>query len=151
MNATNEQSVSLWMSVEVAPSATQLAKSEKADVVVVGSGIAGLSTAYELARRGLDVVVVDRLAIAGGMSARTSAHLTSMSDDTFETLIRARGLAGGKTFYASHAAAIDRIEEIQQEERIACNFRRVNGYLFPGPNMEPNDLSPDLTQPARLA
>src|SRR5207248_2436303 len=97
--------------------------SRRADTVVVGSGIAGLSTAYELACRGQKVVVLDRGRIAGGMTARTSAHLTSQSDDGFKTLIDTRGLDGAKSFYQSHAAAIDRIEQIAQEERIACQFR----------------------------
>jgi glycine/D-amino acid oxidase-like deaminating enzyme len=51
------------------------------DVAIVGSGIAGLSTAYELAGIGRKVAVVDRGPIARGMSARSSAHLTSALDD----------------------------------------------------------------------
>lgn len=31
-----------------------------ADVVVIGSGISGAASAYELAKEGLDVVLVDR-------------------------------------------------------------------------------------------
>lgn len=144
VNAREEQTKSLWMNVDVAPDAPVLTKNETADVVVVGSGIAGLSTAYELQLRGLKVAVVDRGAIAGGMTARTSAHLTSMSDDGFDTLSKLRGEQASKTFYASHAAAIDRIERNQAEEKIECNFRRVNGYLFPAPNMAPKDLVPEF-------
>ena len=106
MNARDEATVSLWMNIDVAPDAARLAVHEKADVAVIGSGIAGLSIAYELAAQGLDVAVVDRGIVASGMSARTSAHLTASSDDGFETLIRTRGLEGAKTYYASHAAAM---------------------------------------------
>jgi glycine/D-amino acid oxidase-like deaminating enzyme len=109
MNALEQATRSLWMNVEVATKAPKLAANETADVCVIGSGIAGLSTAYELASNGADVVVLDRGAIAGGMTARTSAHLTSMSDDTFKKLNDMRGVEGGKTFYQSHAAAISRI------------------------------------------
>ena len=144
MNVRNEQTVSLWMNVEVASDAPRLTKDERTDVVIVGSGIAGLSIAYELSQQGVDVVVVDRAAIASGMSARTSGNLKSMSDDTFESLIKMRGLKGAKTFYASHAAAIDRIEAVQKDEGIACNFRRVNGYLFPDPNKDSKDLTSEF-------
>jgi glycine/D-amino acid oxidase-like deaminating enzyme/nitrite reductase/ring-hydroxylating ferredoxin subunit len=130
VNASDEQSRSLWMDTVVAD-APSLTEDVRADTVVIGSGIAGLSTAYELTRRGQKVVVLDRGRIAGGMTSRTTAHLSSSSDDGFETLIRERGLEGAKTFYESHAAAIDRIEQIKDEEAIACHFRRVNGYLFP--------------------
>src|SRR3954452_13555610 len=96
MNASDEQTSSVWTNVEVAPDAPALAGDERADAVVVGSGIAGLSIAYELRLQGLDVVVLDRGAIAGGMTARTTAHLASTSDDGFETVIKARGLDGAK-------------------------------------------------------
>src|SRR5437764_15003478 len=107
MNAFDEQSRSLWMDVTVAD-APALTENRRVDTVIVGSGIAGLSTAYELACRGQKVAVLDRGRIAGGMTARTTAHLTSQSDDGFKTLTRVRGLDGAKAFYESHAAAIDR-------------------------------------------
>jgi len=143
MNASDERTRSLWMDVSVAE-APQLRKNISADTVVIGSGIAGLSTAYELALKGQKVVVLDRGRIAGGMTSRTSAHLTSQSDDGFETLIRVRGLEGAKTFYQSHSAAIDRIEAIQEGEDIDCHFRRVNGYLFPAIGSEASELTPEF-------
>ena len=144
MNAYDEQSRSLWMDTVVAD-APALTENMRADTVVVGSGIAGLSTAYELALRGQKVVVLDRGRIAGGMTSRTSAHLTPQCDDGFEALTRLRGLDGAKTFYASHAAAVDRIEAIQQDEGIACHFRRVNGYLFPAIGKKPaEEITPEF-------
>ncbi len=144
MNASDEQSRSLWMDTVVAD-APALTENTQADTVVVGSGIAGLSTAYELALRGQKVVVLDRGRIAGGMTSRTSAHLTPQCDDGFEALTRLRGLDGAKTFYASHAAAVDRIEAIQQDEGIACHFRRVNGYLFPAIGKKPaEEITPEF-------
>jgi glycine/D-amino acid oxidase-like deaminating enzyme/nitrite reductase/ring-hydroxylating ferredoxin subunit len=144
MNAFDEQSRSLWMDTVVAE-VPALAENRRADTVVVGSGIAGLSTAYELACRGQKVLVLDRGRIAGGMTARTSAHLTSQSDDGFKTVIQARGLEGAKTFYESHAAAIDRIEAVAEDEGIECHFRRVNGYLFPAIGKDPaQELNPEF-------
>ncbi|MGH6768790.1 MAG: FAD-dependent oxidoreductase [Xanthobacteraceae bacterium] len=144
MNAHGERTVSLWMDAEVAPDAPKLTQNERADAVVLGSGIAGLSTAYELSEKGLSVVVIDRGAIGGGMTARTSAHLTCAPDDTFAAVRDMRGADGARIFFESHAAAIDRIEAIQEGERIDCNFRRLNGYLFPGPKMEPGLFAGEL-------
>ena len=50
--------------------APPLAGDATCDVVVIGAGIAGLSTAYELSRFGRAVIVIDRGRIGGGMTAR---------------------------------------------------------------------------------
>lgn len=132
MNAAHERTRSPWMEVAVFPGATSLAGDMEADVLVVGSGIAGLSTAYEFLARGRQVTVVDRGAIGMGMTARTTAHLSSISDDGYSELIGRRGEDLAQLFHDSHASAIARIAQIVESEAIACNFRRVDGVLFPG-------------------
>lgn len=66
MKAPREHSRSVWMTIEVAPDSRPLASDGETDVVVIGSGIAGLSIAYELTSRGHAAVVVDRGEIARG-------------------------------------------------------------------------------------
>ncbi len=144
MNAIDEQSVSLWMDTASVPSADPLATDAEADVVVVGSGIAGLSTAYELARSGRSVAVLDRGALAGGMTSRTTAHLTSSLDDYYHELIRLRGVAEARSYLRMRQAAIDRIEEIQKVEGIACDFQRLDGYLFPAKTDDASTLDSEF-------
>lgn len=131
MSVSKERTVSLWMETDVAPDAPQLRSDERADVAVVGSGIAGLSTAYELALQGQDVVVLDRGPIGKGMTSRTTAHLVAICDDGFDPYISRRGKEAAKLFYQSQSEAVNRIEAVQQEESISCNFRRLDGFLFP--------------------
>src|SRR3982751_2411248 len=135
---------SLWMSIAVAPQATSLQQDEQCDVVVVGSGIAGLSTAYELSERGRSVIVVDRGKIADGMSARTSAHLAPLCDDLMSEMQKIKGEDKSKLFYQSQAAAVDRIETIQKKEGIDCDFRRLDGYLFQGDEMPADVIDEEL-------
>src|SRR3954453_1228561 len=141
MNVGDERSRSVWMNVAVAPDAKRLDSDASADTVVVGSGIAGLSTAYELAARGQTVIVLDRGAVGSGMTARTTAHLTSLCDDFFDNLISKRGVDVEKEFYLSQAIAIERIEKIQGNESIECDFRRLDGYLFPALGSDPSSLN----------
>ena len=150
MSVSKERTVSLWMNTEVSPDASPLRGTETADVVVVGSGIAGLSTACELAQRGKDVVVLDRGPIGKGMTSRTTAHLVAISDDSFDAFIKLRGLKLAKLYYKSQSAAVDRIEKVQADERIACNFRRVDGFLFPAIGSDPSELSPELEASRRI-
>jgi glycine/D-amino acid oxidase-like deaminating enzyme/nitrite reductase/ring-hydroxylating ferredoxin subunit len=130
---------SLWMDIDVAPDAVPLFTNERCDVVVVGSGIAGLSTAYELAKRDLSIIVVDRGRICSGMTSRTTAHLAPLCDDLMSEMTKLRGLELAKGFYQSQAAAVSRIEEIQNLEKIDCDFRRLDGYLFQG-RRQPADI-----------
>ena len=137
-------SKSLWMSIPVAPQATPLEGDERCDVAVIGSGIAGLSTAYELSQRGRSVLVIDRGPIAGGMTARTSAHLAPLCDDLMSEMQKIKGEDQSKLFYESQSAAVDRIEEIQKNEGIDCNFRRLDGYLFQGDGMPADIIDEEL-------
>src|SRR4051812_50030351 len=119
MNVGDERSRSLWMDIDVAPKARALTQDTSCDTVVIGSGIAGLSTAYELSGQGQKVVVLDRGKIGKGMTARTTAHLASNNDDGYRTMLGKRGEKLARDYYASQQAAIDRIDDIQQSESIA--------------------------------
>jgi glycine/D-amino acid oxidase-like deaminating enzyme len=93
------------MDIEVAPNAAPLRGDVSTDTVVIGSGIAGLSTAYELSGQGARVVVVDRGRIGSGMTVRTTAHLSANNDDGFKTFIDRRGEKLAKDYTVSQAAA----------------------------------------------
>src|ERR1043166_1249344 len=144
MNVSQERTRSLWMDVTVA-AAPALDRDETADVAVVGSGIAGLSLAYELAARGASVVVLDRGDIGTGMTARTTAHLASTFDDGFAELIKTHGRDVARLVYRSQAAAIDRIEVIQAAEAIECDFARLDGYLVLAPGTPADALAAELS------
>jgi glycine/D-amino acid oxidase-like deaminating enzyme/nitrite reductase/ring-hydroxylating ferredoxin subunit len=111
-----------------APAATG-APQASADVCVVGAGIAGLTTAYLLTKRGCQVQVIDAYGVGSGETGRTTAHLTAVLDDRFRHLERLFGAEAARLAADSHRAAIDRIEEIVAIENIDCDFERVPGYL----------------------
>jgi glycine/D-amino acid oxidase-like deaminating enzyme/nitrite reductase/ring-hydroxylating ferredoxin subunit len=141
MNVADERSRSLWMDTVVTRAASPLTKDIAVDTVIVGSGIAGLSTAYELSGQGQTVAVLDRGKIGSGMTARTTAHLSANNDDTFKTFIEKRGEKLARDYYVSQQAAIDRIDTIQDSEGIACDFRRLDGFLFPGPQTSQDEIA----------
>lgn len=105
-----------------------------ADACIVGSGMAGLTTAYLLAKSGLSVVVLDANSSPGGGETRfTTGHLASAIDDGFAEVARIRGADAARMAHVSHAAAIDEIQRIARAEEIDCGFRRVDAYLFAAP------------------
>jgi glycine/D-amino acid oxidase-like deaminating enzyme len=138
------------MDVDVAPDARPLHGDQQCDVLVVGSGMAGISTAYELAAKGQRVIVADRGRICGGITARTSAHLAPLCDDLTSAMIKLRGEEISRAFYESQAAAVDRIEEIQKREKIDCDFRRLDGYLFQALNTDSQIIDEEIDAVRRV-
>ena len=138
------ETVSIWQGTFEVPKFEPLKSSETTDVCVVGAGIAGLSTAYLVAKAGKRVVVVDDGPIGGGETGRTTAHLTSAMDDRIFVLEQVHGEEGARRVVESHAAAIHRIEMIVKQEGIDCDFRRLDGYLFPDKPSQVGDIDKEL-------
>ncbi|HUS12554.1 MAG TPA: FAD-dependent oxidoreductase [Pyrinomonadaceae bacterium] len=139
-----EQSRSVWMETADLPLETPLTERITADVCIVGAGIAGMTTAYLLAREGKSVVVLDDGPIGGGMTQRTTAHLVNALDDRYFELERLHGEEGSRLAAESHTAAIDKIESIVSEENIDCEFERLDGYLFVPPRESKQILDDEL-------
>ena len=145
MKGDSGQTSSIWMATsKEIPSDGALATDTSADVCIVGAGIAGMTTAYLLAREGKQVIVLDDGPIGGGMTGRTTAHLVNALDDRFYELERLHGERGAQLAAQSHSAAIDRVEMIVQTERIECEFERLDGYLFVPPDESREQLENEL-------
>jgi glycine/D-amino acid oxidase-like deaminating enzyme len=142
--ADSGTSVSIWVATAGTPQRSPLEKDVTTEVCVVGAGIAGMTNAYLLARSGKSVVVLDDGPIGGGMTGRTTAHLVTALDDRYFELERLHGDEGARLAAQSHAAAIDCVERIVGEEKIDCEFERLDGYLFVPPNESKNILDREL-------
>lgn len=125
------RSLPLWSATVRIPYRAPLEADLATEVCVVGAGIAGLTTAYRLARVGRKVVVVEARAIGAGETERTTAHLALALDDGYAALEIVHGADGARLAAESHAAAIDEIERIVALESIICGFERVDGFLVP--------------------
>ena len=145
MKSDSGATTSIWMATTAEiPAESKLSKDTTADVCIVGAGIAGMTTAYLLAREGKRVIVLDDGPIGGGMTGRTTAHLVNALDDRFFELERLHGEKGARLAAESHTAAIARIETIVKEEGIDCEFARLDGYLFVPPGESKEILDREL-------
>src|SRR5262249_17222656 len=144
MDKEFNQSMSAWMKTAHLPLQPQLTQDQSANVCVVGAGIAGLTTAYLLAKEGMWGMVLDDGTVGGGQTQRTTAHLSNAIDDRYYEIERLHGTEGARLAAESHTAAIDRIEAIVGEEHIDCEFERLDGYLFVPPGVAPTILDREL-------
>ena len=126
--ATSGATDSVWVHKDPysqRPKFPKLNQDLQAEVCVVGSGIAGVSTAYELVTRGVSVVMLEARDVVSGESGRTSGHLSS---DGFIDIAQKHGNDGAKSVAESQAWAIKRIGEISEKLGIDCEYRQLPAY-----------------------
>ena len=111
----------------------KLTTAARADVCIIGAGIAGL-TAAKLLASDRSVIVLDTDYPGSGETGVTTAHLSNEIDDRYAEIVRLHGREGARLACESHRAAIERIEAICHLERMACEYARVDGYLFLAPD-----------------
>src|SRR5688500_18423304 len=117
MKDDSQASNSIWMATADTPLSPRLQDNVRTDVCIIGAGIAGLTTAYLLSQEGRSVIVLDDGPIGGGMTGRTTAHLTNAFDDRYLDVEKLHGEEGSRLTAASHTSAIDKVEEIVRREQ----------------------------------
>jgi glycine/D-amino acid oxidase-like deaminating enzyme/nitrite reductase/ring-hydroxylating ferredoxin subunit len=143
-NITSGAHKSYWVD-SVQPLFTKkLDRDRDTDVVVIGGGIAGMTTAYLIRKSGKQVILVEDGCIGSGETGRTTAHLVTALDDRYYTLQEKFGERKTRLIAESQRMAIDFIERIVQEENISCDFERLPGYLFLHPTDDPQSLLREL-------
>lgn len=122
-----------WFSDLTALTFPVLSGNRSADILIIGSGLTGLLTAYALSKAGKKVTVVDASdGIGGGETGCTTAHLTWVLDSRYSELEKSFNFEKAQQVLKSHQAGIDFIETIAREEKIDCGFKRVSGYTLFG-------------------
>src|SRR5665811_1441846 len=144
MHSDSGHTTSVWMDTTEVPQFQPLTQDLRSNVCVIGAGIAGMTTAYLLARAGRAGVLIDDGPIGGGETSRTTAHLTAALDDRYYNIEKMHGEEGARLAAESHMAAIHRIETIASMEDIDCDFQRVEGFLFLGGENTRKDLEREL-------
>jgi glycine/D-amino acid oxidase-like deaminating enzyme/nitrite reductase/ring-hydroxylating ferredoxin subunit len=136
--------VSFWERTAKKFQSVSLSSDLTTDVCIVGAGIAGVTTAYLLARENRRVVLIDDGPVGGGMTGRTTSHLVTVIDDGYAGIEKMLGEECSRLVAESHRAAIDKIEKIVNELRIECDFERLDGYLFLPPGGSVKELMKEL-------
>lgn len=141
----------LWMQVAL-PEFPALARDIDVDVLVVGGGLTGITTAYLLGQEGVRVALIDREKLASADTARTTAHLTYVTDERLHDLTNRFGADAARKFWEAGAVAIDIIEDIAERTGNDAEFVRVPGYLHARIGQAPGDKEVEtLRQDAELA
>jgi len=124
------KATSIWMDTAPKTNYPKLSGEVKTAVVVVGGGIAGLSTAYLLSKRGIKPIVIESGGISEGTTGFSTAKITSAHGLIYKYLLDKFGYEKAKIYADSNEAAIGMIEKISEGEGIDCDFRRLPAFTY---------------------
>ena len=105
-------------------------KDEKTDVCVIGGGIVGAITSYLLTQKGLNVIILEKDKLCMGVTANSTAKLTSQHGLFYKYLYDEYGADFAKLYLESNENGIKLAEEIIQNENIDCDFEKKDAYVF---------------------
>ena len=100
------------------------------DVAVIGAGIAGLCTAWELTRAGRSVAVLEAGRVAAGVTGHTTAKVTALHTLVYDKLRRTRGPEGARLYARSQSEAIGHAARIAQELGVDCEWETRSAYTY---------------------
>ena len=121
------------------------------NVLVIGAGVTGITTAHLLKKAGSTVALIERERVASTDTGHTTAHLTCITDVELRQLVRSFGEDHAQAAWDAGAAAIDEIERIVTEEQIECEFTRGPAYVHVRVGGSPKKEAPSLKKEAEIA
>ncbi|KAK3640933.1 hypothetical protein LTR56_011583 [Elasticomyces elasticus] len=130
------------------PPFSHLEQDLETDIVVIGSGISGVSCAYELVTRGHNVVMLEAREVVGGETGRTSGHLASALDDGYTNIAQKHGDQGAIIAAESHNWAIDHVGEVTKKLNLDCDYRQLRGIQFSqyDRNKQPKEHASEISE-----
>jgi glycine/D-amino acid oxidase-like deaminating enzyme len=110
----------------------------KADVVVIGGGIAGVSLLYHLAQRRIDAVLVERSRIAAGASGRNAGFLLAGVATNYAEAVRLYGREKARDVWDLTNENHDRMIEAVKGQDVG--YRRLGSIVLPDSEDETKQL-----------
>ncbi len=134
MAAFSPFDVTLWYATAAtAPKTEPLEGRVRADVCIVGAGYTGLTTALELARAGVKVVLLERAEAGFGGSGRNAGHCTpTFTHYSLPELRRMLGEPWAERLIERQTRANDRVSSMIRDYQIDCEWVQ-NGYVMGAP------------------
>jgi glycine/D-amino acid oxidase-like deaminating enzyme len=121
---------SLWFDGRERAERPALDRDIGADVVVVGAGIVGLTTALLLEREGMSVAVLEMRHVGAGASGYNTAKVSSLHGLTYRQLASSLGREKARAYGEANEAGIARVFELSEELAIDCDLRRKPNYTY---------------------
>lgn len=121
---------SFWLETTPGTNFPKLEKGLKVDVVILGGGIAGITTAILLKETGHTVAVIEADKIVKEVTAGTTAKISMGPNIIYKNLISKLGKSKAQNFANANIKAVEKIADIIRERKIDCEFKRLPLYIY---------------------
>jgi glycine/D-amino acid oxidase-like deaminating enzyme/nitrite reductase/ring-hydroxylating ferredoxin subunit len=151
MGTLQETNPSIWaVTAPDGPGHPRLQQPTTADVVVIGAGIAGLSTALALAEQGARVVVLEAGRLCSGVTAYTTAKVTSLHGLVYAGLARSFGDGIARAYGEANQAAIARVRQWVETHGIDCDLSARPAYTYTTEAAKVDEIAAEVEAAQRL-
>jgi glycine/D-amino acid oxidase-like deaminating enzyme/nitrite reductase/ring-hydroxylating ferredoxin subunit len=100
------------------------------DIVIIGGGITGITSAYLLQKEGLKVAVLEASSIAHGTTGHTTAKITSQHELIYDKLRTSMGPELAQQYATANQTAIREIKKVIDELSIQCDYIPQSAYVY---------------------
>jgi glycine/D-amino acid oxidase-like deaminating enzyme len=100
------------------------------DTVILGGGIAGITTATLLKDLGYKVALIESNRIVKDVTIGTTAKISVAPNMIYSDLIKNLGKAKAQIYADTNQKALNKIAEIVSEKNIKCEFERIPLYIY---------------------
>jgi glycine/D-amino acid oxidase-like deaminating enzyme/nitrite reductase/ring-hydroxylating ferredoxin subunit len=130
MSTLPETVRSYWLESSPGTAYPPLVEDVTVEVAVIGGGIAGVCTAWELVRTGRRVALVEAGRVLGGTTGHTTAKLTALHGLVYDRIRSTFGEEGARGYAAAQQDAIARVAAVAAELDLRCDLERLPAYTY---------------------
>jgi len=118
--------LSLWKATENTHQGEETFEGNaEVDVVIIGAGFTGLSSAYHLQKLGKSTIVLEQETVGYGASGRNGGMVLPGYKPTMQELAKKYGLAEAKQLNDLSLLSVELVKGIIEEHEISCDFRKT--------------------------
>ncbi|GLY83264.1 FAD-dependent oxidoreductase [Actinoallomurus iriomotensis] len=136
---------SYWIESSAGTSYPALTEDVDVDVAVVGGGIAGICTAFELTRAGRSVRVFEAGRVAVAVTGHTTGRLSAAHPWIYRPLRERLGAEAARLYARSQQEAVDHVEATASALGIDCEIERRPSHIFTEDEDEADGLRAEAT------
>ena len=121
---------SIWLEEKRKDYFKKLDHDLEVDVLIVGGGITGISTAYHLSKSNLKVSLVEKNKLCEGVTSRTTGKLTYLQENIYSKIKTFHGEDKSRLYLKSQIDAMNLVKSIVEKHKIDCDLEKVKSYVF---------------------